>query len=146
MSTYNFEEMVNEAYQLLNPSDSGSLLILPDIIVDIDTTRLHWKNVKAYLQVIRRHPDYFMAFLKYEFPESRRNDINWFSGSKSDGLVIQGKKQKKHEIVDLAKKFVENCVICSACRKPNTEMEKMPNYYEINCLDCGSKKTVTMKK
>lgn len=142
MSTYNFEEMVNEAYQLLNPSDSGNLLILPDIVVEIETTRLHWKNVKSYLQVIRRHPDYFMDFLKHELP-SKKNDINWFSSSKSDGLIIHGKKQKKAEITELARKFVDTCVVCATCRKPNTEMEKMTKYYEINCLDCGAKKTVS---
>ena len=141
MSTYNFEQMVEEAYQLLNPSDSGDLLILPDITLDIGTTRLHWKNVKAYLQVIRRHPDYFMDFLKHELPSK---EINWFSASKSDGLIIHGKKQKKAEITELARKFVNNCVVCSTCKKPNTEMEKMNSkYYEINCLDCGAKKTLT---
>jgi len=139
MSTYNFEEMTNEAYQLLNPSDSGNLLILPEIELEIATTRLHWKNVKAYLQVIRRHPDHFMDFLKHELPTK---ELNWFSGSKSDGLIIQGKKQKKAEITDLARKFVNICVVCSTCKKPNTEMNKISSkYYEINCLDCGAKKT-----
>lgn len=141
MSTYNFEYMLNEAYQLLEPSDSGNLLILPEIKLEIGTTRLHWKNVKEFLQVIRRHPDFFMDYLKHELPSK---EINWFSGSKSDGLIIHGKKQKKAEITDLSKKFVITCVICSACKKQNTEMNKMTSkYYEIDCVDCGAKKTIS---
>jgi translation initiation factor 2 beta subunit (eIF-2beta)/eIF-5 len=141
MSTYDFNEMVNEAYSLLEPFNSNDLLILPDIVLEIGTTRLHWKNVKAYLQVIRRHPDFFMDFLKHELPGK---EINWFSGSKADGLIIHGKKQKKIEIMELAKKFVNTCVVCSTCKKPNTEMEKMTSkYYEINCIDCGAKKTIS---
>lgn len=139
MSTYNFEQMINEAYQSLEQSSSGDLLILPDIILDIGTTRLHWKNVKSYLQVIRRHPDYFMDFLKHELPSK---EINWFSGSKSDGLIIHGPKQRKAEITDLARKFVNIYVVCSTCKKPDTEMNKMSSkVYEVCCIDCGATKT-----
>jgi translation initiation factor 2 beta subunit (eIF-2beta)/eIF-5 len=141
MSTYDFLEMINEAYQVLGDGErSKNLVLLPDIIVIIDPTRLHWKNVSEYLDVIRCTPEYFMSFLKHELPGK---NINWFSSSFEDGIIIHGKKQKKTSITELARKFVENCIVCSTCKNPNTNMTKINSkYYEINCLDCGAMKTI----
>ena len=70
-------------------------------------------------------------------------NINWFSSSFEDGIIIHGKKQKKTSITELARKFVENCIVCSTCKNPNTNMTKINSkYYEINCLDCGAMKTI----
>ena len=139
MDKYNFELMTNEAYQSLDQSNSGELLILPEITLDIGTTRLHWKNIKEYLRVIRRNPDYFIDFLKHQIPGK---DINWFSGSKSDGLIIHGPRQKKFEITDLARKFVNEYVICTSCKKADTSMNKLNSKtYEIICNDCGNRST-----
>ena len=140
MSTYDFEEMINEAYQVLGNQKKKNLIQLPEITLNIDPTRLHWKNVTEYLDVIHCVPEYFMSFLKHELPGK---NINWFSSSFDDGLTIHGKKQKKSTITELARKFVENCVVCSACKNPNTKMSKINSkYYEINCLDCGALKTI----
>lgn len=142
MSTYNFEQMVNEAYQILEEPIAGEYLVLPNMQIDIGTTRLHWKNVKAYLKTISRNPDYFMEFLKHEIPGK---SVNWFSGSKSDGLIIHGKKQKSTEITNLSIKFVNTYVLCSACKKSNTLMNKLTSKtYEIICNDCGTTKTCVM--
>jgi len=139
MEQYDFESMANEAYQLLDQSKSGDLLILPEIILDIGTTRLHWKNVKVYLRVIQRNPDYFIDFLKHQIPGK---EISWFSGSKSDGLIIHGLRQKKNEITELARKFVNDYVVCTMCKKVDTCMNKLNSKtYEIICNDCGNRST-----
>lgn len=102
---------------------------------------MHWTNVVEYLKTIKRDPNYFMDYLQHEL---LTKEINWVSDYNS-GLIIQGKKQKKEEIKTLAIKFVSTCVICSACQKPNTIMTKMNSkYYEINCEDCGNKKTFSL--
>jgi translation initiation factor 2 beta subunit (eIF-2beta)/eIF-5 len=139
MEQYDFESMANEAYQLLDQSNSGDLLILPEIILDISITRLHWKNVKVYLRVIQRNPDYFIDFLKHQIPGK---EISWFSGSKSDGLIVHGLRQKKNEITELARKFVNDYVVCTSCKKADTCMNKLNSKtYEIICNDCGNRST-----
>jgi translation initiation factor 2 beta subunit (eIF-2beta)/eIF-5 len=132
MST-EFETMVNEVYEHLNVHSKGELLILPKIDVDINTTRLHWKNVKEYLKVIKRHPDHFLKFLRNELPGK---SINWFSGSKSDGLIFLGKFQKQQYIITLIKKYIDVYVICPSCKLADTMMNKE----EFHCNDCGFKK------
>ncbi len=138
---FDFNTLVNEAYQLMDRKDNGENLILPNIEVEIATTRLHWKNVKEYLRVICRHPDHFMDFLHKELPGK---EINWFSGSKSDGLIIHGKRQKQKDVKEMALKYVENYVICPSCKKADTKMKKESSKsFEFECLDCGMKKYIT---
>lgn len=138
-----FEQIVNKAYQQLekdkdNESSNSKFLILPSIDIDIATTRLHWKNSEAYLQVISRDPDHFMSFLKKEAPGK---EISWFSGSKSDGIIIHGKRQNNKQITDLALKYINVYVICPSCKHANTSLIKESSKNDLfECLDCGMKK------
>jgi translation initiation factor 2 beta subunit (eIF-2beta)/eIF-5 len=135
-----FNTLVDNAYSILDRQSHGDNLILPEIVVDIGTTRLHWKNVKSFLVVIQRHPDHFIDWLKSELPGQ---EISWYSGSKSDGLIIHGKRQKKSIIVDLALKYVSNYVVCSSCKRADTKMTKLGHKQnEFECLDCGMKKFI----
>jgi translation initiation factor 2 beta subunit (eIF-2beta)/eIF-5 len=135
-----FNTLVNNAYLILDQQSRGENLILPDIIIEIGTTRLHWKNVKDFLKIIQRHPDHFMDWLKSELPSQ---EINWFSGSKADGLIIHGKRQKKSDITDMALKYVNNYVICSSCKHADTKMIKINHkQWEFECMDCGMKKFI----
>lgn len=137
---FDFNTLVNNAYLILNNQTKGDNLILPEIVVEIGTTRLHWKNVKNFLKVVRRHPEHFMDWLKSELPS---HQINWFSGSKSDGLIIHGKRQRKSDVKDLALKYVNEFVICPSCKKADSQMLKINSkQYEFECLDCGMKKFV----
>jgi translation initiation factor 2 beta subunit (eIF-2beta)/eIF-5 len=138
---FNFEILVNEAYETLDQKYNGNMLILPEIIVEINKVRLHWKNVKNYLRIINRHPDHFIDWLKSERPGY---ELNWYSGSKADGLIIHGKRQRKSDISDLALKYVNNYVICSSCAQVNTVMIKtVSKQYLFECLICGMKKNIT---
>ncbi len=133
-----FIDMVNKAYQTLEQESKGDTLILPTIVTEIGTTRLHWKNVKDYLRVVRRHPDHFMDFLKDQLPGK---DVNWYSGSKSDGLIIHGKYQKQAEVSELAIKYVKTFVVCSSCGSADTSLTKQSSKsHEFECQSCGMKK------
>jgi len=137
---YDFNKMVDEAYLQLDNKKRGSLLILPNIITEIGTTRLHWKNVKEYLKTISRNPDHFIDYLRQQMPG---REINWFSGSKSDGLIIHGRFQKQNEISELAIKYVKEYVSCPSCNKTESLMRKLESkMYEFECLSCGMKKYV----
>lgn len=140
-----FEEMINKAYQQLNREQldresSSNSLILPSIETEITTTRLHWKNTGAYLQAISRdhENDHFMSFLKRELPGK---EISWFSGSRSDGLIIHGKRQNNKEITALVLKYVNVYVICPSCKRANTFLTKESSKNDLfECSDCGMKK------
>lgn len=131
MST--FEELLDQAYSQLGKEISKTTLLLPQLEVDISPTRLHWKNVISFCQVVKRDPDHFISFLKKEM---MGKEINWFSGSKADGLIIHGKRQSKKDVTEMALKYVNVFVTCPSCKNSNTVLTKE----QYNCLDCGMNK------
>ncbi len=136
-----FNSIVDEAYQIMERHMNGEPLILPNVEVEIGTTRLHWKNVKEFLRVIRRHPDHFIDFLRKELPGK---EVSWVSGSKSDGLIIHGKRQKQKDVADLVLKYVDIYVLCPSCKKVDTKMIKESSKtYQFQCEDCGMTKYIS---
>jgi translation initiation factor 2 beta subunit (eIF-2beta)/eIF-5 len=129
-----FEDMLNDAFKHLDDT-KNQVLVLPSFDIDTNTVRLHWKNIKEYLKIIKRSPSHFINWLKQELPTKL---INWYSSSKSDGLIVHGKFQKKTEVTELALKYVETFVICSSCKSPNTDMTKEDSKkFYFNCNSCG---------
>ena len=136
MNKISFEEMLDDAYMQLDNEMRNQVLVLPTFDFETSTVRLHWKNVKEYLRTIRRNPDHFVNWMKQELPTK---PINWFSGSKSDGLIIHGKFPNKSEVTDLAVKYVEHFVLCKSCKSPQTDMIKEDSKkYLFVCNSCGS--------
>ena len=134
-----FNTMVTKVYQNLTHESKGEMLVLPTMVTEIETTRLHWKNVKEYLKAIQRPPDHFMEFLKKELGK----EVNWLSGSKSDGLIVHGRFLKQVEIADISIKYVTMYVTCPSCKKMDTRMtKKSSKNYEFECLNCEMTKTV----
>jgi translation initiation factor 2 beta subunit (eIF-2beta)/eIF-5 len=137
-----FNAMVDEAYELLENNDTIQNLVLPKIDTEISITRMYWKNIMDYLNIINRSPDHFIIFLKNELCNK---EINWYSGNKEDGIIIHGKRQKNSDILELIKKYINIYVICSSCKKLNSELNKITNKkYEFKCLDCEMTKTVIL--
>ena len=137
--TYEFNVLMNEAYEQLEKKPD-SQLILPKINCETTVTRLHWKNVVDYLKIIKRNPDHFINFLKTEYPDK---EISWFSGSLSDGLIIHGKFLKQQLIHDFLLKYINQFVTCSACKSNETELTKISSkLYCFECLSCGHSKNL----
>lgn len=136
--TYDFNKIADELYQYIKKDKQVQSLRLPTIETEILPTRLHWKNVKEFLKLIQRDPDHFMDFLKKEIPDK---NSNWYSGSKSDGLIIHGKYLKPILVKDLAIKYVNNFVVCPSCKQVSTQMNKFgAKKYEFECNECGMHK------
>ena len=135
----NFELMVNEAYDLLD-TYSEDKLVLPKIESEINVNRLYWKNIIEYLNIMNRHPDHFIIFLKNELSNK---EIHWYSGNKADGIIIHGKHLKNTKIIDIIKKYINMYIVCLCCKKLNTELNKITSkIYEFKCLCCGMTKCI----
>ena len=138
---FDFNTIVDEYYHSVDTErhSTRDILILPALNIKIDVTRLHWKNVNEYLDCIARHPKHFLKFLKRELPGK---EIDWFSGSISDGLIIHGKRQRQTEITELARKYIDMFVICPCCKKADTQMNKIDSKYKFECECCGFNKFI----
>lgn len=137
--SYDFDTLMNEAYECLEKKNTTHL-ILPKIDYTSTVTRLHWKNVIDFLRVIRRNSNHFITFLKTEYPDK---EISWFSNSVSDGIIIHGKFLKQQIINDIAIKYINQYVICSACKSTDTELVKTSSKMNcFECLSCGHNKNI----
>ena len=133
---YNFEQMVDEAYEKLNNDIDNYInnLKLPTIDYESTATRLHWKNIMMYIQMINRTPEHFLSFMKNELCNK---EINWYSANKEDGLIIHGKYLKSSIVHNLIIKYINIYVICSSCKNINTVLNKITTKkYEFKCLSC----------
>ena len=74
MST--FEELLDDAYAQLGRKFEKKTLLLPQLEVEVSPTRMHWKNVVQFCDVIKRDPEHLSSFLKKEM---MGKDINWFA-------------------------------------------------------------------
>ena len=141
----NFNTMLDDVYKQLG-SNTIEHLILPDPILEKTTTRIVWKNCKAFLKVTRTSPDHLFDFMRDQIDQSI--NIAWFSESISDGLIIHdGKKNiiiMTKKISDLMKKYIIDFIICKTCNKSNTQMEKNKKIRKwiLTCLDCKATQTL----
>ena len=137
--TYEFNTLMNEAYEQLDKKND-SKLILPKIICETSVTRLYWKNVVDYLSLIKRNPEHFINFLKSEYQDK---EISWYSGNISDGIIIHGKFIKQQLVSDFIVKYISVFVTCSACKSNYSELTKLSSkLYCFECLDCGHSKNM----
>lgn len=136
---YEFNTLMNEAYESLEKKNDTKL-ILPKIECVTSVTRLHWKNVVDYLQLIKRNPEHFIGFLKTEYQDK---EISWYSGDLSEGIIIHGKFLKQQLINDFLLKYINQFVTCSACKSNDTELSKLSSkLYCFECLGCGHSKNI----
>ncbi len=139
-----FIEMVDDAYKLLNTDNNNITndISLPKLDIEITITKLYWKNIMSYINIINRNPEHFIIFLKNELSN---NEINWYSENKDDGIIIHGKGLKKLNLSDLIKKYINIYVICPSCKKKNTELNKITiKKYDFKCLMCFMQKTIIL--
>jgi translation initiation factor 2 beta subunit (eIF-2beta)/eIF-5 len=131
-----FEIMLDEIYEDIDlSSKKRDKLNFPEYVIIKNGTKVIWKNVKEFLKIMKRPPDHFLNFLNYE----TSGKVLWMSESKSDGLNFLY-KIKIDALNTLLNKYLNECVICKACKCYNTKIIKdkqLRKYYFI-CGDCNT--------
>ena len=129
-----FDDMLNELYDNLTQSNDNLNIKLPEPQLIKNGSNYIWKNVKAYLKLVKRPPDHFVDFIKKETTWQ----VNWITSSKSDGLILNQKKINTGQIIDIMKAYLKEYVICKGCKSISTYIEKDKNIRKYNfiCLNC----------
>ena len=130
-----FNTLLDNIYTQINTKQT-EMLVLPNPDIEKNTVRLHWKNVKQFLNLTNTPKDHLFDYIQTQTGKK----MNWFSDSLKDGLIIHDKKISKNDIINLMKKYVETYIICNICKKGNTKMERNNTIkkYKISCNDCLS--------
>jgi len=136
----NFDEMLEDVYKQIG-TNKQDIVKLPPVSIKKETTQIVWKNVNLFLELTKTKPDHLFEFIK----TNTKNDIMWFSGFVSDGLIIKNKFMKEKEITNLMIKYITDFVLCKICKKTDTEMfkDKDIKMMRIKCNGCGAEYTLT---
>jgi len=130
----NYEVLLEEAYEKIKPVDSkvsgcGRFEILK-VEGHHEGVRTIVSNFGQIVACIRRNPEHLMKFLNKELACS--------SEVKGDRLILSRKLSSK-DINDRIKRYVNRFVLCSKCKKPDTELNNDGSKTFLHCLACGEK-------
>ncbi len=92
--------------------------------------------VTNFLQIashLNRDPKHFLKFILKELATP--------GVLKGDSLLL-GSKVPASRINEKVKKYVDNCVLCEECGKPDTKIVMEKDFLYLKCMVCGAKHTI----
>lgn len=135
----NFEQMLDDVYSQLGESQINKI-ILPNVEIKKDTTRIHWSNVYAFITILNAPPEHLFDYVK----KNLHDDMNWNSLDPKDGLFIFNNRRKADEISNIIRKYAEEFSICKQCKniKPTIYKDNTIRKWKVKCDSCKSEYTV----
>ena len=126
----NYEELLNEAYEKVEPVEECGRFEVLKVKGHHEGTRTIVTNFGQVVTCLRREASHVMKFLNKELASS--------SELKGDRLILSRKLPSK-EINAKIEKYVNGFVLCPKCKKPDTELENDKGKTFLRCLACGEK-------
>ncbi len=127
----NYQELLEQAYNKIKPIEkSKDRFEIPKIEGHHEGTKTILTNLQQIASYIRRNQDHLLKFLLKELASS---------GSIKDNRVILQRKILSGKINEKIEEYIKEFVLCSQCKKPDTELIKEKGISFIHCLACGAK-------
>ena len=135
METY--EKLLDSAYKNLKPIDKSSTRFeVQKIEGHLEGTKTILTNFPQIASYLRRDQDHLLKYLLKELATS---------GSIKNSRVILQRKINSQKINEKIEAYTKEFVLCSQCKKPDTEILKEKGFSFIHCLACGAKHSVRSK-
>ena len=135
METY--EQMLDEAYKNAKPiKTSSERFEVPKIEGHIEGTKTILTNIPQLADYLRRNQDHLIKFLLKELATS---------GTMKNSVLVLQRKINSQKINEKIEDYTKEFVICSQCKKPDTELIKQDEFMFLHCLACGAKHSVRSK-
>lgn len=98
--------------------------------------KVMWENFSEICLKMNRQTDHVSSYFFTELGTQGSFDGN-------NRLIICGRFRPKH-IESVLKKYIDEYVTCSMCKRTNTTLERDPSIriYFMTCFSCGSKRSV----
>ncbi|MDP2946539.1 MAG: translation initiation factor IF-2 subunit beta [Nanoarchaeota archaeon] len=129
----NYEQLLNEAYKNVKQVECGERFEVPKVNGRHEGTKTVITNFLKIVSCLRRSQEHVLKFLGKELASS---------GEISGERLIFSRKLSSREINEKIEKYVNSFVICSRCKKPDTELTEEGNKIFLKCLACGEKHEV----
>ena len=133
--------MLENAYKQMEVVQKHKLK-LPELNIETQPTKARWINVTDYLKIIKHD---FTTVLEFMKKEMKGRNVMAFSQNEEEGILIQGKKIKKQDIISIVEKYIMSLVNCEQCKNAISTLTKTEGkFYQYECLCCGFSKCVTI--
>ena len=131
-----YEQLLEKAYQEVKPVETGERFEVPKVKGHVEGTKTIITNFNQICDTLRRDKGHITKFLYKELATS---------GVIDGERLIFNRKLTSVKINEKIAAYANEFVICSECKKPDTELIKENRLMFIKCLACGAKKTVRTK-
>ena len=129
-----YEEMLKRAEKKIPEKiNQTSRFEVPKVKGHIQGNKTIISNFGTIASVLNRKPEHLLKFLLKELATP---------GEMHKGAIIIGRKVSASLINEKINKYVRIYVLCPACGKPDTKLEKEGNTWFIKCMACGTKRPV----
>lgn len=132
--TENYETLLKKVYNSLpEVVQSDVRFEVPKVTGHVQGNRTIINNFHQIADTLRRKPEHILKYILKELATP---------GELKKNGVIMGTKIPASRINEKIEKYVENYVLCSECKKPDTQLLKDGGFTFIKCQACGAKHTV----
>ncbi len=135
--TKDYEKLLKQAYKELPEIKEGSdRFEIPKVSGHIQGNKTVITNFNTIVSTLRREAQQIIKFLQRALA----------SPSTMDGpRLIFGRKIASSLINSKLKEYTENFVLCSECKKPDTQLRKREGVTVLKCTACGAQHAVKAK-
>lgn len=125
-----YEALLNEAYKKVKATNEYKRFEILKVKGHHEGIRTVISNFIQIAVCIRRTPEHLLKFLTKELASS--GEI------KGDRLILS-RRLSSRDINEKIEKYVNQFVLCSKCKKPDTELIEDKGKMFLRCLACGEK-------
>ncbi len=127
-----YEQLLDSAYNEIKLVECCDRFEIKKVEGHIEGSKTIISNFLQIATCLRRQPEHFCKFLFKELATS---------GEIAGDRLILIRKVSSKIINEKIEKYANNYVLCSNCKKPDTELVE-DNGLFMRCLACGNKKQV----
>lgn len=129
-SDLDYKSLLDRIYMSLpDKTLDDSRFELPKVESIVQGKQTIWKNFSKAAKVIKRDEAQIYKFIMKE--------ISTASAIQSGTLVLNG-VFNNYKLNQIFEKYLKNFVVCSACKKPDTEIINQNGVKVLKCSACGA--------
>lgn len=129
----NYETLLELAYETVKPMECTERFETMKVTGRHQGSRTLITNFAQILSHIRRSPEHVIKFLSKELASQAEF---------SNGILTFSRKISSKDINDKVAKYMQQFVLCTKCKKPDTELIAQDSKTIIKCLACGERREV----
>lgn len=130
----NYDELLDRALeQVPEFTAKKERFEVPKVKMDVSGNQTALQNLKSIADELNRDPDHLMKYLLRELGTAGNRE-----GTRG---VFQGRFEVK-SVQERINRYVEEFVLCSECRKPDTKMVKEGRITLLKCEACGARSSI----